>query len=89
MAEAIGNSGSAQVVDLFANGGNAFTPAYAIYEGQNPARVALFNFDNDPTGAAAYTASITVPTAVSSVQVKYLAADSVSQLANVTWAGQV
>ena len=60
MAETIGSSNKSQIVDLNANGGNEFTPAYAVYEGGNPVRVALFNFVTDPTGASDYTATISV-----------------------------
>jgi len=96
MAEALGASNSSQVLDLNANGGNIFTPAYAIYEKGNPVRVALFNFVTDPSGASNITASIAIgggqtgqPNAVpAQVTVKYLAASSVSQKGNFTWAGQ-
>jgi hypothetical protein len=47
-------------VDLNANDGNEFTPAYAVYEDGTPARVALFNFVTDPSGASDYTATISV-----------------------------
>jgi hypothetical protein len=60
MAEALGASNSSQVLDLNANGGNIFTPAYAIYEKGNPVRVALFNFVTDPSGASNITASIAI-----------------------------
>jgi hypothetical protein len=60
VAEALGPTGTAQIVDLNANNGNVYTPAYAIYEQGALARVALFNFVTDPTGAAAYTASLAV-----------------------------
>lgn len=94
-------------MDLGANGGNEFTPAYAIYENGTPARIALFNYVTDASGASDYTASVSVGDATpGSVKVKYvdcctvglscadvlcryLSADSVSQKANFTWAGQV
>lgn len=60
MAEALGTTGTAQVVDLAANGGNEYTPAYAIYENGRPARVLVTNFVNDPSGASAITVGIQV-----------------------------
>ncbi|KAF5339473.1 hypothetical protein D9758_015323 [Tetrapyrgos nigripes] len=96
MAEALGTTGSAQVIDLSANDGNDYTPAYAIYENDVPVRVALINFMTDNSGTSAYTASISIgggdtgqpASTPSSVKVKYLSASSVSQKANFTWAGQ-
>ncbi len=60
MAEALGASNTSQILDLNANTGNEFTPAYAIYENGNPVRVALFNYITDPTGGSTYTASIAI-----------------------------
>ena len=60
VAEAFGSSNASQIVDLFANDNNIFTPAYGIYENGNLARVALFNYVTDPSGASTYTASISV-----------------------------
>ncbi|KZP13253.1 glycoside hydrolase family 79 protein [Athelia psychrophila] len=89
VAEALGPTNTAQVVDLQANYASNYTPAYAIYENGAPARVALFNYMTDPSGANAYTASIQVSgMALSSVQVKYLASPSVAEKYNITWAGQ-
>lgn len=59
MAEAMGPSGQSQVIDLNANGGNVFTPGYAIYENGAPTKVALINFVTDPSGNNDYTATIT------------------------------
>ncbi|KAF8888693.1 hypothetical protein CPB85DRAFT_1334395 [Mucidula mucida] len=96
MAEALGASNTSQILDLNANTGNEFTPAYAIYENGNPVRVALFNYITDPTGGSTYTASIAIGggetgqsiMTPATVKVKYLAADSVSQKGNFMWAGQ-
>jgi len=89
MAEAFGSSNNSRIIDLNANGGNIFTPAYAIYQGDALAKVALFNFVTDPSGATTYTATLSISGgAPASVQVKYLAASSVSQKDNITWAGQ-
>lgn len=60
VAEAIGSSGTAQVVDLFSNSANEFTPGYAIYENGTLARMVLINFMTDPSGANDYTAAISV-----------------------------
>ncbi|EGO20268.1 glycoside hydrolase family 79 protein [Serpula lacrymans var. lacrymans S7.9] len=90
MAEVLGSSNASQVVDLQANGNNEFTPGYAIYEHGQPMRVALFNYVSDPTGASDYTASISISGGMvpAQVNVKYLAASSVAQKYNFTWAGQ-
>jgi len=96
VAEALGSSNTAQVLDLNANGDNIYTPAYAIYEQGTVARVALFNYMTDPSGANTYTASISIgggqtgqPNGTPpSVRVKYLSAASVAQKDNITWAGQ-
>lgn len=90
LAEAFGTSGSAQIVDLQANGGNIYTPAYAIYENGQLSKLALFNYVTDPSGASTYTVSVgfnggSVPQQVS---VKYLLAPSVAEKTNITWAGQ-
>lgn len=96
VAETLGNSNSSQIVDLQANAGNTYTPAYAVYEGGECARLALFNFVTDPTGASTYTATFSIGggstgeanATPASVQVKYLASPSVVEKVNVTWAGQ-
>ncbi|KAF7981203.1 hypothetical protein HWV62_34531 [Athelia sp. TMB] len=89
VAEALGPTNTAQVVDLQANSGSEFTPAYAIYENGVPARMALFNYNTDLTGASTYTANIGVNSGtLSSVQVKYLSAPSTAERYNITWAGQ-
>ena len=90
VAEALGRSGKAQVIDLQSNSGSPFTPGYAIYDNGNLEKVALFNYMNDPTGAAAYVATLSIAgNTPATVSVKYLLADSVSQKFNITWAGQV
>ena len=58
VAEAFGSSGTAQIVDMQVD--NIFTPAYAIYENGNLARMALFNYVTDPSGASTYTVSVAV-----------------------------
>ncbi|KAG7447455.1 glycoside hydrolase family 79 protein [Guyanagaster necrorhizus] len=96
MAEAMGASNASQILDLNANDGNIFTPAYAIYENGNPVRVALFNYITDSSGASTYIASISIGDGESGqangtpaqVKVKYFTADSVSQKGNFRWAGQ-
>ncbi|KAH9850236.1 hypothetical protein C2E23DRAFT_896579 [Lenzites betulinus] len=96
VAEALGTTNTSRVKDLLPNGGNDYTPAYAIYENDALARMVLINFLDDPSGANDYTATISVggqqfgeanamPTQVT---VKYLLAPSVSEKDNITWAGQ-
>lgn len=97
MAEALGSSGNAQVVDLFMNSNSATTPGYVIYENGNPERVVLANYVTDSSGAANYTAYISVggnttgqPNATpASIQVKYLLSPSTIEKFDITWAGQV
>lgn len=97
LAEAFGSTGSAQVVDLYLNGNNQYTPGYVVYENGNPARVLLMNFLTDSSGASNYTAYISVGgndtnttnATPSSVQVKYLLASSAADKFGITWAGQV
>jgi len=93
VAETLGTSDASQIVDLQANEGNTYTPAYAVYENGECTRLALFNFVTDPTGLSTYTATFSVGGSTgeatpASVQVKYLTAPSVSEKVNVTWAGQ-
>lgn len=95
-AEAFGPSGNAQIIDLQANNISMFTPAYAIYENGAPVRLVLFNYVSDPTGASDYTTTISIGGSAigqdnatpAQIQVKYLAAPSVSEKYNITWAGQ-
>lgn len=90
MAEVLGPSNQSRIVDLNMNGGQPLTPGYAIYEGDTPTKVALFNYIDDPSGAQAYTVQLSIGGASpSSVRVKRLSASSVSQKGNYTWAGQV
>jgi len=59
-AEVFGPNNNAQILDLNANNMSIYTPGYVIYEGGNIARVALFNYMTDPSGANTYTATIMV-----------------------------
>ncbi|KAJ6514298.1 glycoside hydrolase family 79 protein [Mycena vitilis] len=89
-AEIFGKTNTSQILDLLGNDGNDMTPQYAIYENGALARVALFNYMTDPTGANDYKATISVTGGAvpASVQVKYLLSDSVSTKNNITWANQ-
>lgn len=50
IAETIGNG--SQVLDITSSANlNSQAPAYLIYENGNPARIALFNYVSDPSGA--------------------------------------
>lgn len=97
VAEALGPSNTSRVMDLGANNGSIYTPAYAIYENGTLARLALFNYVTDPSGGSSTAVTISVGggqigepvNTPQSVKVKYLAAESVSVKENITWAGQV
>ncbi|KAH8828847.1 glycoside hydrolase family 79 protein [Flagelloscypha sp. PMI_526] len=98
MAEVMGASNTTQILDLNANSGNVFTPAYAVYEnGGQPSKLALFNYMDDATGGAAITVTFAIGGSgvnqangtPGSVKVKYLASSSVADnRGNFTWAGQ-
>ncbi|KAJ7478241.1 hypothetical protein FB451DRAFT_1556993 [Mycena latifolia] len=90
MAEALGPSNQSQVLDFPIDGVSEFTPVYAIYEDGVPKRVAVFNYIDDPSGANDVSAVISIAGATlpAAVKVKYLAATSVVQKGNITWAGQ-
>ncbi|KAF7302910.1 Glyco-hydro-79C domain-containing protein [Mycena kentingensis (nom. inval.)] len=88
-AEVFGKSNKSQIIDLQMNGGNIYTPGYAVYDNSVLSRLALFNFVDDPTGKSEYTASVTLSgESHTQVKVKYLLAPSVASLQNMTWAGQ-
>ncbi|KAF8316086.1 hypothetical protein DL93DRAFT_2056676, partial [Clavulina sp. PMI_390] len=95
VTEALGATNTSQVIDLNLNN-SPYTPGYAIYENGAPARVLLINYMDDlKTGSATYTANVHIggadgfaDTTPSSVQVRYLAAPSVSEKFNITWGGQ-
>ena len=80
MAETLGRTNTSRIIDFGANDGSIYTPGYAIYENDKIARVALFNYVNDPTGASDLTVNINVgggqtgqPNGVpASVKVKYV-----------------
>lgn len=59
VAEALGTSNTSQVKDLLPDG-NDLTPAYAIYENGNLARMALINFMTDPSGANDVVATVNI-----------------------------
>ncbi|KAJ6588734.1 glycoside hydrolase family 79 protein [Mycena capillaripes] len=89
-SEVFGKTNTSQIIDLHGNAGNIFTPQYAVYENGAIARVALFNYMTDPSGANTYQATITIAggSVPASVQVKYFLSDSVSTKTNITWVGQ-
>ncbi|EIN05129.1 glycoside hydrolase family 79 protein [Punctularia strigosozonata HHB-11173 SS5] len=90
IAEAFGNSNQSQIIDMFANDANMYTPAYAIYDNGSPSKVALFNYITDSSGASNLNVAVSIngATVPSSVKVKRLSAESVSTKSNITWAGQ-
>lgn len=60
IAEAFGRTGTAEVVDLLQGVGDMYHPAYVVYEHGVPARVVLFNYISDPSGASTYNAVISL-----------------------------
>ena len=60
VAEAFGSSNASQIVDLFANDNNIFTPAYGIYENGALARVALINYMDANNGGQSISVTINV-----------------------------
>lgn len=96
VAEALGGSNTSQVLDLNLNDNSDVTPGYVIYENGQPQRVVIINYMNDGgSGAAAYTAFIHVggvgglaDTTPTTVTVRYMAAPSVTEKQNITWANQ-
>jgi hypothetical protein len=67
-----------------------YHPSYLVYDGDTPARVALFNFISDPSGASdtQVTLNFNNTAAPASVSVRYLRAPQVEEQYNITWAGQ-
>lgn len=47
-------------MDLFLNNNNNYSPGYAIYEDGVPQRLVLINYLTDASGAANYTAYISI-----------------------------
>ncbi|KAJ3568101.1 hypothetical protein NP233_g5936 [Leucocoprinus birnbaumii] len=91
VAEALGSSNQSQVLDLQANNGYQYTPAYAIYENGNPVRVVLVNFVSDPSGNSNLNVALSLGqgSTPATVYVKYLQASSVSDKGSkITWANQ-
>ncbi|KAH7884820.1 glycoside hydrolase family 79 protein [Phlebopus sp. FC_14] len=101
VAEALGPTGNAQLVDLTnalttssgndTNANNIYTPVYGVYENGQIARLVVFNYVTDPSGASEvqFTFGVVGGGGVGgSVVVKYLQAPSVSEQSNITWAGQ-
>jgi hypothetical protein len=75
MAEALGRSNTTQVLDMGSNDHNIFTPAYAIYEHGTLARVLLFNYVTDPSGASDLNINLNfagTQVGASGVRVKYV-----------------
>ena len=75
MAEALGQSNMTQVIDMSSNDDNIYTPSYAIYDHGTLARVLLFNYVTDPSGASDLNIELNFEgprVGLSSVQVKYV-----------------
>ncbi|KAH9943353.1 glycoside hydrolase family 79 protein [Epithele typhae] len=89
VTEALGKTGTAQVVDLSSDIDGDTAAVYAVYEQGKLARAVLINYLTDPSGAHDYTATFAMDGDVpASVTVKYLVAPSVAEKDNITWAGQ-
>lgn len=94
VSEVFGSSNNSQIVDLTGGGSdttNQYNPAYAVYENGQAARVVLFNYASDVSGANDATTVLDLTglsTVPASVRVRYLRADSVADQSNITWAGQ-
>ena len=95
LAEAFGKSGTSRIIDLAANNGNAYTPAYAIWQKGVLSKLALFNYVTDPSPAAVSNVTFSIGGGTSgqpagtppTVKVKYLLSDSTASR-NITWANQ-
>ena len=90
VSEVFGQSNQSRIVDLAADNANSFHPAYAVYEGDVPTRLVLFNYVSDQSGASNLQVSVNINGSqiADTVSVRYLAAPSVSDQYNLTWAGQ-
>ncbi|KAF9649324.1 glycoside hydrolase family 79 protein [Thelephora ganbajun] len=95
LAEAFGKSGTSRIIDLAANNGNVYTPAYAIWQNGVLSKLALFNYVSDPSDAAVNNVTFAIgggqtgqpagtPT---TVKVKYLLSQNTASR-NITWANQ-
>jgi hypothetical protein len=67
-----------------------YHPTYLVYDGDTPARVALFNYISDPSGASdtQVTLNFNNTAAPSTVSVRYFRANEVEEQYAITWAGQ-
>jgi hypothetical protein len=92
VTEALGASNKSQVLDLGANNGSPFTPAYGIFENGQPTRLVIINYISDPSGQNDLTVNVQLPQGsnTGAVNVRYMqsAGKSVSDKGNFTWAGQ-
>ena len=95
LAEAFGKSGTSRILDLAANNANPYTPAYGIWQNGALAKLALFNYVTDPTGASASNVTFALGGGTTgqpagtpaTVKVKYLSSNSTASR-NITWANQ-
>ena len=49
-----------QIIHLFPDANNIYTPGYTIYKNRNPTRLALFNFNTDPSGFSYYNVTFAI-----------------------------
>ena len=95
LAEAFGKSGTSRILDLAANGANAFTPAYGIWQKGVLSKLALFNYVTDPSPSAVSVVTFALGGGTSgqpagtpaTVKVKYLLSNSTASR-DITWANQ-
>ncbi|KAH7103137.1 hypothetical protein BKA62DRAFT_69091 [Auriculariales sp. MPI-PUGE-AT-0066] len=87
-SEFIGPNGNTRVGDLKMNEENAFMAGYVLYENNQPVRVLLINFMDDPSGAHDLTVRLQT-NGVSQASVRYLSApNGLTSKFNVTYANQ-
>ena len=89
VAETFGQSNVSRIVDINADSGNIYHPAYIVYENDAPTRAVLFNYVTDATGASDLAVSLNIDGATlpDTVYVRYFSADSTAEKDNITWAG--
>lgn len=90
VAELLGPTNKSRIVDL-TDDDKPFHPVYAVYENGAPARLGLFNFVSDASGAHDTTVTVdlggqTLPRGT--VDVRYFSAASVAEKYEIYWAGQ-
>ncbi|KAH7103155.1 hypothetical protein BKA62DRAFT_69386 [Auriculariales sp. MPI-PUGE-AT-0066] len=87
-SEFIGSNGNTRIGDLKINNGDTYMAGYVLYENNQPVRVLLINFIDDPLGGHDYIARIQTNGATQA-SVRYLTApNGLTSKFNVTYANQ-